>query len=110
MNICLLSGRLVKNASVRGTEPKVMSFVVETHDGLGDPDKKPRVALVPCVLFNPSAELENLLTTEGADLRVELEGRLNGNAYEARGEQRFSAEVIVRPWTLTVRDSVKPSP
>lgn len=103
MNNCNLSGRLVRNATARGTEPKVLSFVLETRQNSNDGEKKDRVALVPCVIFNPTVEVEKALSTAGRSMIVELEGRLSSSSYEVRGETRHTCEVIVRPWTLAIQ-------
>jgi hypothetical protein len=71
---------------------------VETRDGHDDGDAKERVNQVPCVLFNPSPELEQTLTEEGEGLVVELQGRIatwgeNGN--------KGSTEVVVFNRSLT---------
>ena len=103
MNNCTLSGRLHRNAIARGTDPKVLSFVLETRQQLQDGDRKERIAFVPCVIFNPALEIERTLTETGKGLSIELEGRLTSSSYDVKGETRFNCEVIVRPWTLTIQ-------
>jgi len=105
MNICILSGRVFKNALVKGTEPKTLTFTLETKYGYNESGKKDRVAFVPCVLFNPEPEVEALLTTEGEGLVVELEGRVSGANPDANGGRRFNTEVIVKNRTFTVLQS-----
>ena len=34
MNVCILSGRVWKNATVKGTEPKTLTFILETRNML----------------------------------------------------------------------------
>ncbi len=106
MNICLLSGRVTKNATVRGTDPKTVVFTLETRNGPADGDKPARVACVPCVLFNPPPEVEAVLTTRGEGLPVELEGRLSAPPPDANGGRRFNTEVIVRNRTFVVLTAV----
>lgn len=103
MNNCNLSGRLFRNGIVRGSDPKVLSFVLETRQTSNDGDRKERIALVPCVIFNPTADVERTLTEESKGLIVELEGRLTSSSYDVKGETRYNCEVIVRPWTLTIQ-------
>jgi single-stranded DNA-binding protein len=103
MNNCNLSGRLVRNATVRGSEPRVLSFVLETRQNSNDEDRKERIALLPCVIFNPSQEVEQALTTAGKGMSVEFEGRLSSSSYDFKGETRHTCEVIVRPWTLAIQ-------
>lgn len=103
MNNTNLSGRLVRNATVRGSEPKVLSFVLETRANSNDGDRKERIAAIPCVIFNPTWEVEQALTTAGKGMSVEFEGRLSSSSYEFKGETRHTVEVIVRPWTLAIQ-------
>ena len=102
MNLCILSGRIVNHATVRGSEPKALSFVVATHNGSNGSAKQD---LVSCVLFNPSPELEQQLSQRGAGLFVELEGRVSSSSLKTNGEKRYNSDVIVRHWTLSVVNS-----
>ena len=102
MNVCLLSGRVVQNATVKHTEPTTLSFVLETRYGYNESEKKERLAWVPCVLFNPSTDVEQMLTTQGEGLWIELEGRISGPSPEANSSRRFGPEVIVRTKSLTI--------
>ncbi len=99
MNVCVVAGRLIGPVTSKGTDRKILRFGVETRDGQDDSESKERVNLVPCVLFNPSADLETLLSQEG--VRVEFQGRVsswsNGN-----GDRRGSAEVVVFNRSLNV--------
>ena len=95
MNICVLAGRLVRNAVVRGTDKKVLLFTIETRNGRDEGEQRERVNFVPCVVFNPSPELEQKLVSQGKGLHLELEGRIASSSYEANGEQKFQTEVIV---------------
>jgi hypothetical protein len=54
MNLCVIAGRIVHNASVKGTDRKILRFTVETRDGHDEGETKERINQVPCVLFNPS--------------------------------------------------------
>ena len=97
MNIAIVSGRLVKNAVVRGTETKVLAFTLETKSTDGE---KERSTFVPCTLFNPSAKMQTLLTQQGEGVLVELEGRISGPNPDA--EKKFGTEVIVWNRSLTI--------
>jgi len=94
MNVCILSGRLVRNAV--GNQEKAMVFTLATPYGFDQSEGKERVAYVPCVMFNPPKDLVELLTTKGKGLMVELEGRVANSSYEADGERRFKTDVVVR--------------
>jgi len=102
MNVCILSGRVLKNATVKGTEPKTLSFTLETRYGTGENGRKERSAFVPCVLFNPDPELEETLTSAGEGLPLEFEGRITGQNPDAEGGRRFGSEVIVWNRTLAI--------
>jgi hypothetical protein len=101
MNVCSLSGRVFKNATSKGTEPKTLSFMLETRYGNGEKGKE-RSAFVPCVMFNPDPEIESILTAKGEGLHVEFEGRISGQNPDANGGRKYGSEVIVRNRTLTV--------
>jgi hypothetical protein len=102
MNICIVSGRIVRNGVVRGSDTKAVSFTVETKYGFNEEEKRERVAYVPCVLFNPEPEMEALLTNEGEGLFVELEGRIHGANSDGNGPRKFNTEVYVKNRTLVV--------
>lgn len=99
MNLCILVGRIVKNATVRGSEPKVLSFVVETVANINGSAKKDQVS---CTIFNPTSDLEKQLTTDGDGMFIELEGRVSSSSLKTNGEKRYNTDVIVRQWTLIV--------
>jgi hypothetical protein len=102
MNVCILSGRLLRNATVKGSEPKTLSFILECRYGYNENEKKDRLAYVPCVLFNPDSATEELLCTRGEGLFLELEGRLSGSLPDANGGRRFNTEVIVKNKSLNL--------
>jgi hypothetical protein len=97
MNLCVIAGRIVRNASVKGTDRKILRFSVETRDGHDEGETKERINQVPCVLFNPSPELEKILSSGGEGLRVELQGRVASWG----GESKTGAEVVVFNRSLT---------
>lgn len=100
MNLCILSGRLAKNASVKTSkELKVLSFVIETVNTFNGNEKKD---LVSCVCFNPDSELESQLTQGGEGLYVELEGRVSSSSLKTNGERRYNTDVIVFNRTFAV--------
>jgi len=101
MNVCALAGRLVNKGIIRGTDKKVLKFTLETRNGRDEGEQKERVNFVPCVVFNPSPELEQKLVSEGKGLYVELEGRIASSNYEANGEKKSNTEVIVFNRSLT---------
>ena len=99
MNLCVLAGRIVRNASVKGTDRKILRFTVETRDGHDEGEVKERVNQVPCVLFGPSPELEQMLSSSGEGLRVELQGRIA--SWNDEANRRSNVEVVVFNRSLT---------
>ena len=98
MNLCVIAGRVIRNASVKGTDRKILRFTVETRDGHDEGEMKERVNQVPCVLFNPSPELEQTLVSQGEGLRLELQGRI---ATWSENNGKSGAEVVVFNRSLT---------
>ena len=99
MNLCVIAGRILRKASVKGTDRKILRFTVETRDGHDEGEQKERVNQVPCVLFNPSPELEQTLTSAAEGMRVELQGRIASWNGEANG--RPNVEVVAFNRSLT---------
>ena len=102
MNICAISGRLVRNAVVKGSDRKVLLFTVATQLGNDDNGQKERLTHVPCVVFGPSEELERALVENGQGTHIELEGRINTSSYESNGERKFTTEVAVFNRSITL--------
>ncbi len=98
MNLCVIAGRILRNASVKGTERKVLRFTVETRDGHDEGEIKERVNQVPCVLFGATPELEQTLSSRGEGLRIELQGRV---ATWGENNGKSGAEVVVFNRSLT---------
>ena len=105
MNICVISGELVANAVVRGKDKKVLVFTVATKNQNGDSEAM--VSHVPCVVFNPPAELEQLLTTRGRGLAIELQGRVSMSQFDAKAGPRANAEVVV--YTKSIKIGTVPT-
>jgi hypothetical protein len=106
MNVCVISGQLETNAIVRGKNTKALVFTVITKqpgnaNGNAEGEQE-LVAYVPCVIFNPPTDIEQLLTTNGKGLHIELQGRVNASRHEP-GESRSNGEVVVYTKTLVTR-------
>jgi hypothetical protein len=97
MNICVVSGEVHQNAVVRGKKTKALVFTVITKqgNGNGDGESEGMVSHVPCVMFNAPPELEQVLTSQGKGMHIELQGRVNSSRFEVNGEPRSNAEVVV---------------
>ncbi|MBX7255935.1 MAG: single-stranded DNA-binding protein [Candidatus Hydrogenedentes bacterium] len=104
MNVCVISGQLVNHAVVRGKDKQVLVFTVACSQQNGEAE--PVVSHVPCVVFNPSEELAQLLTTQGKGLAVELQGRVNISQFRPDDEPRSNAEVVVYTKTIKVGNEV----
>lgn len=98
MNLCVLAGRILRDATVKGTERKVLRFTVETRDGHDEGETKERINQVPCVLFGPSPELEQVLISRGEGRQVELQGRVASWGGE---NGKSNVEVVVFNRSLT---------
>jgi single-stranded DNA-binding protein len=99
MNICIIGGRIVRDALVKGTDRKVVRFTVETRDGRDEGENKEYVNRVPCVLFNPASEIERTLIHQGEGLKVELQGRV---ASWGENHSTTGAEVVVFNRSLVI--------
>ena len=91
------SGRLTRNAVVKGDSKKVLLFTVAASNEFGK-----GVDFVPCTLFNPDEEVANLLTEKGKGLEVELQGYVTTSRIQQNGTVRYFTRVIVNPDSLTV--------
>ncbi len=99
MNLCIISGRIVRNATVKGNGRRVLRFTVETRDGHQEAETQERINQVPCVMFGPAPELESLLTSQGEGQTVELQGRVA--SWGGETNSRANAEVVVFNRSLT---------
>ena len=108
MNVCITSGHLVSRAVVRGKDRNILVFTVVTKQQNGETE--PTVSHVPCVVFNPSAELAQLLTTTGTGLAIELQGRVNVSRFKPEEEPRANAEVVVYTKTIRTGTAVASAP
>ena len=102
MNICVLAGRLVRNAIVKGTDRKVLLFTVATSLWSDENGQTERMTHVPCVVFNPSPDLVKSLVQGGQGTYLELEGRIVTSSYESNGERKFTTEVVAFNRSITL--------
>ena len=93
MNICIISGQLVGNATVRGKGNNLLVFTVVPQQQPGEAD--PMTSIVPCVMFNPDNEVKRLLTTQATGRNIEFQGRVNASRFEMSDGPRSNGEVIV---------------
>jgi single-stranded DNA-binding protein len=95
MNVAILSGVLSDNAIVRGKQTKALAFIIATSQPKNGGDEKEIINFVPCVMFNPSPEIEEVLTTNGKGIHCEFQGRLNTSKFDQDDRPRFSTEVVI---------------
>lgn len=93
------SGKLTRNAVVKGDEKKVLLFTIAASNEFSK-----RVDFIPCTLFNADEELIKLLTERGKGLEVEFEGYVSTSRVQQNGTVKYFTRVIVNPETLTVLD------
>lgn len=97
MNNFNCSGRLTRNAVVKGNDKKVLLFTIAASN-----EFRKGVDFVPCTLFNPDEEVANLLSEKGKGLEVELQGYVTTSRVQQNGTVRYFTRVIVNPDSLTV--------
>lgn len=103
MNHCVLSGKLLRNAVVHGADNRALKFQLSTPCKLGPERNREGFCIVPCVLFQPSEDVERLFTSEGKNLQVDLTGHISRFSFEVEGRQRYATEVVVDPRSLMIR-------
>src|SRR3989344_4973429 len=93
------SGRLTRNAVVKGDEKKVLLFTIAASN-----EFRKGVDFVPCTIFGASEELIKLLTERGKGIEVEFEGYVSTSRVQQDGAVRYFTRVIVNPESLTVSE------
>lgn len=101
MNVCSLSGRLMRPAVVF-SEGKILKFILVTTQRTPGQPEQLRTAYVPCVIFEPPKDVETaLLSSSSTKASFEMAGKIVRNAFEgASGERRYSTEVVIDPSTV----------
>ena len=102
MNRFIGVGSLPRNAVLNGNEKKVLRFTLATRYGQDKKTKKDRCAYVPCVIFRPSENTQNLLVENSKGLLIGLEGRVNTSKFESKGITKYSTEIIVDERSLRI--------
>lgn len=110
MNKFTGSGRLTRHAVLNGDEKKALKFTLAARYGYDKENKKDRVEFVPCVMFNPSEKITELLMDNGQGTQVELEGRVATSSFERDGETHYRTEVIVEKHTFKIIAGNEPLP
>ena len=102
MNLCIMSGRLIQNATVRGSKKRALSFRLATEYAYNSEKNRPYIEFVPCVIFDAPDKLEKLMVERGKGLLVELHGRLAGRSYETNGQRKFDRSVVVSKGSMKI--------
>ncbi|MBI2124480.1 single-stranded DNA-binding protein [Candidatus Pacearchaeota archaeon] len=97
MNYFNCSGKLARNAVIKGNEKKVLLFTVAAPN-----DGSKRVDFIPCILFKPNEEVIELLASKGKGLEVEFQGYVSTSKVEQNGSVRYFTRVVVHSDSLTV--------
>lgn len=97
MNNFTGSGKLARNAVVKGDGKKVLLFTVACSN-----DFSKRVDFIPCTIFNPDKEVAEILTARGKGLEVEFEGYVSTSKVEQNGGVKYFTRVVVHADSLTV--------
>ena len=91
------SGRLTRNAVLKGDEKKVLLFTVAANN-----DFSKRVDFIPCTLFNVDDDIARLLTEKGKGLEVEFQGYVATSRVQQNGTVKYFTRVIVAPESLAI--------
>jgi single-strand DNA-binding protein len=104
MNICVISGRLVRE-SLKRADSKSLWFLTATRYRHQSENVKEGTTVVPCVLFFPSKEVEALLNEEAkGTIYVEGTGRIQQRTYDGEGgEKKYVTEVVLDAGTVSMR-------
>lgn len=97
MNNFTGSGKLARNAVVKGDGNKVLLFTVAASNEFSK-----RVDFIPCTLFNPNEEVVDLLTARGKGLEVEFQGYVSTSKVQQNGSVKYFTRVVVHADSLTV--------
>ena len=99
----VIAGRLVSNAVVRGKKTRLLVFTVATEHL--NANREVVNSYARCVCFGPEPELEQMLTTRGKDMRIELQARINTSRPEENGDLHSNAVVV---YNSSVRITAEP--
>jgi uncharacterized protein YxjI len=97
MNVFIGSGEVTKVNLLNGG--KILKFILATQHI--DAKQKQVVENVPCIIFNPDKETQNLLSENQV---VELQGRVRTFSFEVAGEKNYKTEVLVNQRSLKILD------
>lgn len=102
MNICTISGKIVKGPFVVG-DGKVYKFTIATRYRFNADKSKEGISYVPCTIFRPSEELKEILSSN-EEIHCQGVGRVSRSSYENKeGARVYSTEVILDPRSVKIR-------
>jgi hypothetical protein len=92
MNVFIGSGKIANLKIFTNEKNEILKFRLKTES-----DGKKTVEYVPCVVFNPSDSVKNLMK-EGKNL--ELQGIVRTSSFKVKNKTNYSTEVVVNKYTL----------
>lgn len=105
MNQVALQGRVVKNAIVTG-EGRVLKFLLSCkHKYRNKGNIIESETVVPCVVFDPPAELRDSLQEQSKQsIYLACTGRVSRSSYEKPdGEKLYATDIILDPVSIHMR-------
>ncbi|MCB4792185.1 MAG: hypothetical protein LHV68_09885 [Elusimicrobia bacterium] len=108
MNSFSCSGKVSKISEPIFLNENTMAlrFTVMAVNGQVDSQGKPRADYVPCILFNPSEELQGVFAGDKTGFVVEFSGKVSSTNLpnpNQGGKKSFRTEVIVYKNTLLLK-------
>ena len=91
------SGKITRNAIVRGDKKRVLLFTIAASS-----EVRKGIDFIPCTLFESDEELIKLLTERGKGLEVEFTGYVATSRVQQDGTVRYFTRVIINPESLNV--------
>lgn len=103
MNSFSCSGKVIKV-----TEPLLLNegktvalrFTVVAVNGQLDLSGKPRVDFIPCIIFNPDDEVQEIFSRDKLGFIVEFSGKIATTNLTSNGKKSFRTEAVVYPKSL----------
>lgn len=104
MNSFSCSGKVAKVLEPLFLNEKTMAqrFTVVAVNGQTDSSGKSRTDYIPCILFNPDEELQELFSGDKTGFTIEFNGKVTTTNFANNGRKSYRTEVVVYPKTLHI--------
>ena len=105
MNVFIGSGKIIniaKTVSTNNGKIRILRFTVSATCKHNPDNDKNKTDLIPCIIYNPSKDLEDWFLKQGQDSYVEFEGRVVTFTFELIGEKTCKTEVVVNSRSLNI--------